>query len=221
MGNETPDPTLIQFADAEVKRICVENWDTNGDGELSYDEAAAVKDLGKDFQRNRKITSFNELQYFTGLTGIGDDIFVYCESLTSVSIPNFMTRLGNRAFYHCSSLKSITIPSSIYYIGEMAFEGCGGLASIVVEDGNTVYDSRENCNAIITTQDNELIAGCGNTTIPNSVTSIRGDVFHRCNDLKSIVIPASVTSIGIRCYLWLQQFDIHCCRKRKHFIRFT
>ena len=197
MGNETPDPTLIQFADAEVKRICVENWDTNGDGELSYDEAAAVKDLGKDFQRNRKITSFNELQYFTGLTGIGDDIFVYCESLTSVSIPNFMTWLGNRAFYHCSSLKSITIPSSIYYIGEMAFEGCGGLTSIVVEDGNTVYDSRENCNAIITTQDNELIAGCGNTTIPNSVTSIRGDVFHRCNDLKSIVIPASVTSIGI------------------------
>ena len=79
----------------------------------------------------------------------------------------------------------------------MAFEGCGGLTSIVVEDGNTVYDSRENCNAIITTQDNELIAGCGNTTIPNSVTSIRGDVFHRCNDLKSIVIPASVTSIGI------------------------
>lgn len=197
MGNETPDPTLIQFADAEVKRICVENWDTNGDGELSYDEAAAVKDLGKDFQWNRKITSFNELQYFTGLTGIGDDIFVYCESLTSVSIPNFMTWLGNRAFYHCSSLKSITIPSSIYYIGEMAFEGCGGLTSIVVEDGNTVYDSRENCNAIITTQDNELIAGCGNTTIPNSVTSIRGDVFHRCNDLKSIVIPASVTSIGI------------------------
>jgi hypothetical protein len=63
----TPSP-VITFADANVKAICVANWDTNGDGELSEEEAAAVTSLGVVFKGNTEITSFDELQYFTGLT---------------------------------------------------------------------------------------------------------------------------------------------------------
>ena len=69
------------------------------------------------------------------------------------------------------------------------------MTSIVVESGNSVYDSRNNCNAIIETASNTLKVGCINTQIPSSVTSIGDYAFVGC-DLTSIVIPSSVTSIG-------------------------
>jgi hypothetical protein len=77
----------------------------------------------------------------------------------------------------------------------MAFSGCSGLKSIVVEEANTVYDSRNNCNAIIKTSTNTLIIGCKNTHIPNSVLSIGHWAFRDCTSLTSIIIPNSVTSI--------------------------
>ena len=67
---------IIAFIDPAVKQICVENWDTNGDGELSYAEAAAVTDIGQIFRNNTDIKSFNELQYFTGFATIGEQAFL-------------------------------------------------------------------------------------------------------------------------------------------------
>ncbi len=92
---------IISFADANVKAICVQNWDTNGDGELSIIEAAAVTDLGTVFEGNSSITSFNELQFFTGLISIGDCAFFGCNGLTSVTIPNTVTTIGDSAFQDC------------------------------------------------------------------------------------------------------------------------
>lgn len=81
-------------------------------------------------------------------------------------------------------------------IGEGAFFGCSGLTSIVVAKGNSKFDSRDNCNAIIETETNHLIAGCKNTSIPNSVTKIGWGAFYDCDGLTSITIPNSVTEIG-------------------------
>ncbi len=130
------------------------------------------------------------------VTSIGERAFVDCEGLTSVTIPNSVTSIGKDAFGSCSYLTSVTIGNSVTDIGDSAFESCTGLSSIVVDKANKVYDSRNNCNAIIETSSNELITGCKATIIPNSVTSIGNSAFKDCSGLKSIEIPNSVTSIG-------------------------
>ena len=131
------------------------------------------------------------------VTSIGTYAFGGCNGLTSVTIPSNVKNIWDYAFGGCSGLTSITIPSSMTgWIGGSVFSGCSGLTSIVVESGNSVYDSRENCNAIIETASNTLIVGCKNSKIPSSVTSIGEEAFLDCSGLKSIEIPSSVTSIG-------------------------
>ena len=135
------------------------------------------------------------------VTSIGDGAFSYCSSLTSITIPNSVTSIGEYTFSGCP-LTSITIPNSVTSIGDGVFSDCTLLASIAVESGNTRYDSRNKCNAIINTANNILIAGCKNTIIPNNVTSIGDAAFSGCSSLTSITIPESVTSIGGRAFHW-------------------
>ncbi|MBO5673007.1 MAG: leucine-rich repeat domain-containing protein [Paludibacteraceae bacterium] len=141
-------------------------------------------------------SSLTSITIPNSVTGIGGSAFSGCSSLNSITIPNSVTSIGGTAFYSCSSLTSITIPNSVTSIGWNAFSGCYRVIAITVESGNTIYDSRDNCNAIINTATNKLIAGCQNTFIPNSVTSIGNDAFSNCSSLTSINIPNSVTSIG-------------------------
>ena len=122
-----------------------------------------------------------------------NEVIVGCKNTV---IPSSVTSIGSRAFEGCSGLTSIEIPSFVNTIGESAFLGCVELEQILVLSGNTVFDSRENCNAIIRTNTNELVIGCKNTVIPNSVTSIGISAFSGCIGMTSIEIPNSVTSIG-------------------------
>ena len=218
---------VITFADAAVKALCVDNWDTNGDGNLSEAEAAAVTNLGTVFKSNKTITSFNELQFFTGLTEIENFAFMGCTNLTSVIIPENVTTIGIQSFQSAIHLSSVTIPEGVTTIALFAFQDCVSLTSIhipssvtvidgafniqtgdcsssgfpsvresiTVAEGNTKYDSRENCNAIIETATNRLLYGCSNTFIPSGVTAIGNNAF--CNStITSIVIPNSVDTIS-------------------------
>ena len=131
------------------------------------------------------------------VTSIGDKAFWDCTGLASATIGNSVTSIGTWAFHNCGGLTSIEIPNSVTSIGLGAFSDCRGLTSIVVKTGNTYYDSRNTCNAIIETSTGTLIAGCNNTVIPNSVKSIGYEAFRGCWGSTSIEIPNSVTSIGV------------------------
>ena len=130
------------------------------------------------------------------VTSIGSFAFDSCSGLTSITIPNSVNSIGDAAFRGCSGLTSITIPNSVTNIGNGAFSYCSSLTNMKVEDGNPKFDSRNNCNAIIVTATNNLIAGCINTIIPNSVTSIGDYAFLGYSGLTNVTIPNSVTSIG-------------------------
>ncbi len=141
-------------------------------------------------------STLTDIHIPNSVTEIGSSAFESCSSLTAVTIPSSVTKIGDWAFSGCSGLTAITIPSSVTSIGAGAFTWCEGLTSMVVESGNTVYDSRENCNAIIETATHSILCGCKTTVIPNSVTSIGDDAFQGCTTLTSMTIPNSITSIG-------------------------
>lgn len=151
------------------------------------DEVYNVTSLGTDCFSYSSLTSVN---IPASVISLGEYCFFRCRSLTSVSIPSSVTTLGYMCFYYCTSLTSINIPSSVTSIDEGCFGGCSSLASITVDEDNKVYDSRENCNAIIETVTNTMMYGCTTTKIPTSVTSLGKYCFFDCPSLTSINIPA-------------------------------
>ena len=146
-------------------------------------------------------TGIESVTFKEGLENILSSAFRNCENITSITIPNSLKSIGSVAFAGCKKISSTTIPQNVSSIGDGAFSGCSGLTSIQVDQGNAVYDSREDCNAIIETQSNKLITGCANTSIPESVTQIGTNAFYGMSDLQSIFIHKSITKIGSGAFL--------------------
>lgn len=174
---EAPSPN-ISFADSNVKALCVANWDTNGDGELSEAEAAAVTDIGKVFQGNTNISSFDELEYFTGITSIEEHAFRACRKLKSILIPKNVTSIGYGAFYSCDGMTSINLPNGVTSIGGSAFNYCKGLTSLYIPNSVTSIGSGAFVNC----------SGLSSITIPQSVTYIGSGAFSSCNNISSIQV---------------------------------
>ena len=179
---ELPPLSPIEFADADVKALCVANWDADGDGELSKAEAGAVTDLGEVFKNNKSINTFNELQYFSGLSSIKDYAFWGCNDLTSIIIPRWVESIGISAFEYCNSLTSITIPGNVENVASYAFSNCESLSSITIANGvksiGTGAFNGDNISSI---------------RIPKTVSEIGNYIVEYCSNLTSIVVDEGNT----------------------------
>ena len=172
------DNNIIQFADPNVKAICVQHWDSNGDGELSKAEAAAVTTLKTDhgdgtygdpvFKGNTTITSFDELKYFTGLTTIESGAFNGCTNLKTVIVPEGVETIADEAFKGCTELLTVSLPDGLTKIGSLAFQSASKLFAI---------------------------------RLPETLTEIESFAFRYCSSLRSVVLPANIQKVGAQTFM--------------------
>ena len=130
----------------------------------------------------------------TTITTIRNYAFYGCRSIKTLSFSDRLTAINNNAFFGCTEVKDISIPKNVSSIGSAVFNYCK-IESMSVDADNSYYDSRNNCNAIISTQDNVLISGCKNTDVPSGVVEIGEGAFGGCTGLSEIVLPDTTTSI--------------------------
>ncbi len=140
-------------------------------------------------------TNLSEIYIPDSIVSIGYEAFSNCTKLKSIKIPDSVKEIGNMAFSNCDELTNIVIPSSVSFIGKGILKKCLRLNTIIVDKKNSIYDSRDNCNAIIETATNTLIQGCSFTQIPDTITKIGEYAFSGCHLLKSIELPHSMTEI--------------------------
>ena len=196
---------IIQFADANVKAICVKSWDTNSDGELSKSEAATVSSLNGVFTNNRGITSFDEFQYFTGVTEIGSGEFMYCESLTSIILPTTVQVIEQNAFF-CCNIENFRIPASVTTINDGLYASS---KYFEVDADNAHFCS---VDGVVFTKDMTTLVVYPNKegesyTIPETVVTIGSTAFYTNPYLKSVVIPDGLKTIGRSAFRYCKLFE--------------
>lgn len=181
--SEPENPMLgnIDFYSTNTKYVCIKNWDTNGDNELSYEEAAAVKTIGN-ITDGEEFDYFDEFQYFTNITSVPN---VFGSNLKSIILPQSITNIEKSAFAGCRNLYDIYFSDNLTSIGDAAFMNCERLYTIKLPDklisiGQSAF---EGCTML---KEIEL---------PNQLSGIGGRAFQGCENLGSVNIPSGVASI--------------------------
>lgn len=123
----------IEFEDPYAELLCIRHYDSNRDGYLSYEEAAAVTSIEQlSDEANRKyIVSFNELKHFTSLKEFS---LPGCHSMKSVTLPEQLETIGGDAFCEWDSIEEIIVPDNVRTIEEQAFNQMGALESLQLPD---------------------------------------------------------------------------------------
>lgn len=189
IANET-----VVFEDPRVEAVCVARFDKNLDGELTYEEIATVTDVKDLFLLEKKITSFNEFEYFTAVTEIPDELFANCKLLESVRLPETVIFIGDSVFENCESLTSIIIPegcvgssdSAYDNYGHYWFEGCSSLENVKLPSTlkHLSYSCFTDCTSL------------QKITIPEGINWIASNCFENCTSLSEITCLSPIKDIG-------------------------
>lgn len=193
----------VAAMEAEVcPTIGVGQYGVVGNDVYQYDSTEEWVTLGnhyKVFEKNNNglinVVGCNSNSHLT--TGDTKPKYFTSSPITEAVIGDCVVAIDSNAFIDCYLLKSINIPSGITAIWDDAFNGCYNVSSITVDESNTRFDSRNNCNAIIRKYDNTLVVGCRYSTFPSSVTKIGRSAFYNVirHAGSSINIPSNITLI--------------------------
>lgn len=207
-GGDEPQTGNIVFADLAAKYACVAKFDTDGDGEVSIEEAEAATSFNGLFTDWKGVKSFDEIRFFKNVSSLSG-VFSGCNKLVSITVPETIHDLGFYAFNNCSSLVSVVLPSSITEIGDYAFSGCKSLVSISIPSNVTSIGqfAFSDCLSLTSIELPSQLKTIGQSAfsycdklltanIPPSVTSIPESCFRECSSLSSVSIPTGVTSVG-------------------------
>lgn len=191
----------IYFEDSNTKTICVNAWDTNGNGEISHVEAEAVTTIGSQFKDHTEIVSFDEFRFFTNVTGWARPSYGFkgCTGLKYITLPSSLTDICGptygEKFAGCTSLERINLDSITNYVISSSdftsaiFNGCSNLVNIgQLNDEVTIIglSTFKSCSKLLL------------TSLPSSLVHIGSDAFNGCAAATFSVIPSGVTTIGGR-----------------------
>ena len=210
-GGDTPNPDdVIQFEDPIAKYACVDKFDTNGDGDISYAEAAAATTLSGLFADWNTVMSFEEIRYFTAVTST-ENVFNGLTKLTHITIPDNITTLGT--FQGCTALETVALPASLGSLPTYCFDGCSSLKSVTLPTGITTipnYAFRQcvvletlSVPSTIKSVGKEAFFGCTVFTgidLPSGFQTIGDFAFYECRAITSVDFPATLTTIGTAAY---------------------
>jgi len=182
------DTVGILFSDPVAKAACVEKFDINSDGEVSFSEAATPTTLEGLFAGHEDVQYFPELKRFTSVTDL-KGCCNGCANLLEIEIPNFITTLGESSFNGCSSLTEINIPSSVESIGKKAFYGCSSISGIIIPSGvqSIGNEAFRNCTTL-----KEI-------TIQEGVKTLGGMAFYSIG-ARMVTLPSTISSIGTKTF---------------------
>lgn len=199
-AQQLDDP--IPFACDSTKAACLKaGWDTDGNGELSYREAAAVTHLGENrFAFNYGILSFDELQYFTGLRSIDRRALRDTYHMASVTLPPQLEELEEWAFHSAIGITHITLPSSLRKMGAACFYHCPELREVTIPGGVDAVPHRA-----------FMWSGLIQIALQEGVSNIDSEAFRYCLKLQEISLPASLKSIGHQAFLGNQHIKMITC----------
>lgn len=195
---------IIEFADRNAELSCIVKWDADADLQLSYSEAAAVKSFGQLFV-DEQISSFDELQYFTGVTDIMHSAFSNCSKLKSIVIPHNVKTIHS-AFIGCNNLENVIITGSSD-IDDLAFYECENLSSLsLLKAADIGKYAFSDCNKLLCINMPEGIKNVGeyaflrcpakmNIEIVEGAVELGQGAFAGCIGLESVIIPSSVSLI--------------------------
>ena len=209
--------TLLANSKQAIKNSINQKGGSITDSTPFADYSTAIDNLPSGGSGNPLLTSI-DVSDFSGTT------FNKAVSyITGVTIPSSVTMIDRQAFYECSSLASITIPNTVTSILQYAFYGCSSLTSVTIPNTVTLVQS-------------SVFSACTNlasANIPTSITSIPEAMFDTCslssidlfeglttfgtrcfygNRLTTLVLPSTVTSIGVAAFQNNRQLNYIVCK---------
>ena len=198
----------IVFADEVMKEMCVNAFDTNGDGELSYKEASEVTSISKMTLTDKSFKSFNEFQYFSSVRSTPNSYFEDCLLMESIILPKETTSMGWNLFGGCKKLAAIDIPEGVKVIWYQTFEGCSRLSRVTIPQSVTEIRGKafHGCSSLVSIDipkgvksiEYGVFWGCSsliNINLPENLLLIEESLFQDCSSLENIHLPNSVNTI--------------------------